>query len=114
MENINFIFPEIFISLSIMFLLIFGVFKKNSSSTVYLLSIITLIISLGLIINFPPNQETYLFNNSYKIDPLSVFMKVVTIISGIFVLISSYNYTKLEKISALIEELISFKSLVCS
>ena len=31
MENINFIFPEIFISLSIMFLLLFGVFKKNSS-----------------------------------------------------------------------------------
>ena len=99
MENINFIFPEIFISLSIMFLLIFGVFKKNSSGIVYSLTIITLIISLGLIINFSPNQETYLFNNSYKIDQLSIFMKVITVISGIFVLVSSYNYTKLEKIS---------------
>ena len=99
MENINFILPEIFISLSIMFLLIFGVFKKNSSSLVYLLAIITLIIALGLIINFPQDQETYLFNNSYKIDQLSIFMKVITIISGIFVLISSYDYTKLTKIS---------------
>ena len=99
MENINFILPEIFISLSIMFLLVFGVFKKNSSSIVYLLTIITLIIALGLIINFPQDQEINLFNNSYKIDQLSIFMKVITIVSGIFVLVSSYNYTKLEKIS---------------
>ena len=96
MENINLIFPEIFISLSIMFLLIFGVFKKNSSSLVYSLAIITLLIALGLIINFSPDQETFLFSNSYKIDQLSIFMKVITIVSGIFVLVSSYNYTKLE------------------
>ncbi len=99
MENINFILPEIFISLSIMFLLIFGVFKKNSSSLVYSLAIITLIIALGLIINFPQEQEISLFNNSYKIDRLSTFMKVITIVSGIFVLVSSYSYAKIEKIS---------------
>ena len=99
MENINFIFPEIFISLSIMFLLVFGVFKKNSSNLIYLLSTITLIISLGLIFNLPQHEEIYLFNNSYKIDQLSIFMKIITIISGIFVFVSSYNYTKLEKIS---------------
>ena len=98
MENINFILPEIFISLGIMFLLILGVFKKNGSSIVYILSIVTLLITLGLIINFPSGQEVYLFNNSYKIDQLSIFMKIITIISGIFVLISSYKYTKLEKI----------------
>ena len=98
MENINFILPEIFISLGIMFLLILGVFKKNGSSIVYILSIVTLLITLGLIINFPSDQEVYLFNNSYKIDQLSTFMKIITIISGIFVLISSYKYTKLEKI----------------
>ena len=98
MENINFILPEIFISLGIMFLLILGVFKKNGSSIVYILSIVTLLITLGLIINFPSGQEVYLFNNSYKIDQLSTFMKIITIISGIFVLFSSYKYTKLEKI----------------
>jgi len=99
MENINFVLPEIFIAISIMFLLIFGVFKKNSSSLVYSLSIITLIIALGLIINLPSEKQIYLFNNSYIIDELSTFMKVATIISGIFVLVCSYNYTKIEKIS---------------
>jgi len=98
MENINFILPEIFISLGIMFLLMLGVFKKNSSGIVYTLSVVVLLITLGLIINFPSDQEIYLFNNSYKIDQLSTFMKIITIISGIFVLISSYKYTKIEKI----------------
>jgi len=98
MENINFILPEIFISLGIMFLLMLGVFKKNSSGIVYTLSVVILLITLGLIINFPSGQEIYLFNNSYKIDHLSTFMKIITIISGIFVLISSYKYTKIEKI----------------
>ena len=98
MENINFILPEIFISLGIMFLLMVGVFKKNSSAIVYTLSIVVLLITLGLIVNFPSNQEMYLFNSSYKIDQLSTFMKIITIISGIFVLISSYKYIKIEKI----------------
>ena len=98
MDNINLIIPEIFISISIMFLLLFGVFKKNSSNLIYSLSIITLLISLGLILNLPFGEEKYLFNNSYKIDQLSFFMKIITIISGIFVLVSSYTYTKSEKI----------------
>ena len=99
MTNINFIFPEIFISLSLMTLLIIGVFKKNSSGLIYFLSIITLLISLGIIFNSPQDQNIYLFDNSYKIDSLSILMKVITIVSGIFVLISSYSYAKLERIS---------------
>jgi len=98
MNNLNFIYPEIFISLSMMFLLIIGVFKKKSSDLVFLLSAVTLLISLGALIKFPSDQELFLFNESYKIDQLSTFMKIVTIISGIFVLISSYKYVKLVKI----------------
>ena len=94
MENINFILPEIFISIGILLLLILGVFKKNSLSLIYTLSIVTLLIAFGLIVNYPPGKEVYLFNSSYKIDHLSNFMKMVTISSGIFVLISSYNYIK--------------------
>ena len=41
MNNLNFIYPELFISLSVMFLLILGVFKKNSSDLIYNLSIIS-------------------------------------------------------------------------
>ena len=51
MVNLNLIFPEIFISLSTMFLLIFGVFKKNSSKIIHNLSIISLLLIVILIFN---------------------------------------------------------------
>ena len=98
MINYNLILPEIFISLSIMFLLIFGVFKKNSSKIVYNLSTISLIIGLGLLLVFSETYDNYLFLNSYKIDNLSFFMKVLTILSGISVLLISYNYIEKIKI----------------
>ena len=98
MISYNLILPEIFISLSIMFLLIFGVFKKNSSKIVYNLSTISLIIGLGLLLVFSETYDNYLFLNSYKIDNLSFFMKLLTILSGISVLLISYNYIEKIKI----------------
>ena len=97
-ENLNFIYSEIFISLSIMFLLLLGVFKKNSSSLIYNLSIVFLVFTLVLIFNYPPQSSVNLFNNSYTIDYFSSFMKILTICSGIFVLIASSRYLKIFKI----------------
>ena len=50
MMNLDLIFPEIFLSLSIMFLLMIGVFKKNSEKLVYNLSIMFLLV-LGVFKN---------------------------------------------------------------
>ena len=97
-DNLNFIYPEIFISLSIMFLLLLGVFKKNSTSLIYNLSIVFLIFTLALIFNYPQQSNVNLFNDSYKIDYFSSFMKILTICSGIFVLITSSRYLKIFKI----------------
>ena len=66
--EIYYVIPEIFLSLSLMFLLLFGVFKKNGSSFVYNLSIIVLIISVPLILNVPSGEEFLIFNDSYKVD----------------------------------------------
>ena len=52
-DNINFIFPEILISIFLMMLLILGVFKKNSSSLIYNLSISSLVVILVLVLTFP-------------------------------------------------------------
>ena len=98
MDKLNFIYPEIFISLSIMFLLILGVFKKNSENLVYNLSTITLIVLLALVVNLFSINETLIFNESYKIDNLSSFMKSITIVSAIFVMLSSSTYLKALKI----------------
>ena len=94
MINLDLVFPEIFLALSIMFLLMVGVFKKSSDILVYNLSVIILIILLALNINLFSINEQFLFNNSYKIDTLSLFMKSLTIVTAIFVMISSSTYLK--------------------
>ena len=99
MTNLNFIYSEIFICLAIMILLIIGVFKKNSSNIVYNLSILSLLGCLALILNYPINENVDLFNKSYKIDYLSSFMKILLILSGIFVLLSSSKYIQIIKIN---------------
>ena len=94
MMNLDLIFPEIFLSLAIMLLLMIGVFKKNSERLVYNLSTIILVILLALVVNLFSINETLIFNESYKIDSLSSFMKILTIVSAIFVMISSITYLK--------------------
>ena len=98
MTNLNLIFPEIFISLAIMFLLIVGVFKKNSSNLIYNLTIISLLIALAFTFNYPIETELSLFNESYKIDYLSTFMKILTLVSGVFVMLTSSKYIQITKI----------------
>ena len=98
MINLNFISPEIFISSSIMFLLILGVFKKNSSNLIHNLSIGLLLITGLLILNNPFDNAVTLFGNSYIIDKLSSLMKILTIIGGAFVLLISTKYLKISKI----------------
>ena len=98
MTNLNLIFPEIFISLAIMFLLIVGVFKKNSSNLIYNLTVISLLIALAFTFNYPIETELSLFNESYKIDYLSTFMKILTLVSGVFVMLTSSKYIQITKI----------------
>ena len=98
MIELNLILPEIFISLTLMFLLILGVFKKKSSSLIYNLTILSLFVLLALVLNLSHIEEAFIFNESYKIDNLSNFMKILTLISAIFVMLTSSKYLKLTKI----------------
>ena len=92
MENFQYILPEIFISVSIMLFLLVGVFKKNSASLIYNLSNISLVILLALIINLSSLDTVYLFNNSYSIDNLSNYMKIILVGSGVFVMLTGSKY----------------------
>ena len=98
MNNIDFISPEIFISLAIMFLLILGVFKKKSSDIIHYLSIISLLITGILILNNPSDTIITLFSGSFIIDNLSSFMKSLTILGGAIILLMSKKFLKLSKI----------------
>ena len=98
MNNIDFISPEIFISLAIMVLLILGVFKKKSSDLIHYLSIISLLITGILILNNPSDTIITLFGGSFIIDNLSSFMKSLTILGGATILLISKKFLELSKI----------------
>ena len=96
--DIYYVIPEIFLSLCLMFLLLLGVYKRNGSSIVYNFSILILIITVPLILNVPSSEEFLIFNDSYKIDYLSNFIKILIVISTLFVLLTSSQYLKSIKI----------------
>jgi len=99
MINLELVYPEIFLSLSIMFLLIFGVFKKNSSKLVLNSSLTALFITTVIVFNETFSiKEDFLFNNSIRIDYLSTFAKIITLIAAFLVLLISSNYLKTFKI----------------
>ena len=93
MDLIVYILPEIFLFLIIMFLLMLGVFIKKSFNLVYLLTILSLIFAIALVLN-QPDETIKIFNESYIIDRLSIFMKVLTLLFCLFVLLSSKDYVK--------------------
>ena len=99
MENLNLVLPEIFISLSIMFLLVLGVFKKDSSKLIFNISLLVLLITATITLNETSNiDHTTLFNNSVVIDHMSSLMKIITLVGAFLVLVISSNYLKTFKI----------------
>ena len=99
MIDIALVFPEIFLSLSIMLLLILGVFKKNSSKLIQNTSLIILLITAVITFNETLRvDQSFLFNGSVIIDYLSSFMKIVTLLAAFLVLIISSSYLRTFKI----------------
>ena len=76
-----------------MILLMLGVFIKKSFKLVNLLTILSLIFAIALVLN-QPNEIIKIFNGSYIIDKLSIFMKVLTLLFCVFVLLLSKDYIK--------------------
>ena len=99
MENLNLILPEIFISLSIMFLLILGVYKKEGSKLIFNISLLVLLITAIITFNetFAISRTT-LFNDSVVIDYMASLMKIITLLGAFLALIISSSYLKTFKI----------------
>jgi len=93
MQTIVYILPELFLSIAIMFLLMLGVFIKKSFKLVNLLTVLSLLFAIVLVLN-QPDEIVKIFNESYIIDQLSIYMKVLTLLFCFFVLLSSKDYIK--------------------
>ena len=91
LNDLNILLPEVFLTLSIFSILMIGVFIKNSFNLIFNLSSLILIITIGIILGNPNNQEK-IFLDSFTRDGFSNFFKIIILISSLFVLNSSKNY----------------------
>jgi len=90
--NLNILLPEIFLSLSIFFILMLGVFVKNSYNLVTKLTLLIIVITIVIILNNETSAKIFLdsfVNNSY-----TNFIKILILVSTFFILISSQNFIK--------------------
>ena len=93
MQLIIYILPELFLSISDNVSFNVGCFYQKSFKLVNLLTMLSLIFAIALVLN-QPNEIIKIFNESYIIDRLSIFMKVLTLLFCLFVLVSSKDYIK--------------------
>ncbi|MBA1340280.1 MAG: NADH-quinone oxidoreductase subunit N [Pelagibacterales bacterium] len=97
-NNLNILLPEIFLSLSIFSILLIGVFTKNSYNLVNKLCLVVLLVTIIILINNNQSIEIKIFSGIFIKDPFSSFIKILILISSIFVLVSSQTFIKDNKI----------------
>ena len=98
MDNLNILLPEIFLSISILSILMIGVFIKNSFNLITKLSILILIVSSIIIIN-SGNMSVKIFSDSFIRDQFTDFIKLLIIFASVFVLFFSQEFIKENKIN---------------
>jgi NADH-quinone oxidoreductase subunit N len=108
-NNLNILFPEIFLSISIFTTLMLGVFIKKSFNLIFNLFSLIIIITIAIIYN-NTNSTEKIFLDSFVRDEFSNFFKILILISSLFVINSSKNFivdNKLDKFEYPIIVLIS-------
>jgi len=97
LNNLNILFPEIFLSLSIFTILMVGVFIKKSFNIVFNLTSLILILTIAIILN-NSNSEEKIFLDSFIRDGFSNYFKILILISSLFILNSSKIFIKENKL----------------
>ena len=90
-NNLNIMFPEIFLSLSIFSILMLGVFIKNSFNLIFNLTSLIIIVTIAIILTSSNNVEK-IFLDSFIRDAFSNYFKILILLSSLFVLNSSKNF----------------------
>ena len=95
-NDLYILLPEIFLSLSIFSILMIGVFVKESYDLVTKLSLLVMAITIYILLK--DNSSSKIFLDSFIRDPFSNFVKILILVSSIFVLSSSQLFIKDNKL----------------
>ena len=90
-NSLNILLPEVFLTISIFFILMVGVYIKKSFNLIFNLSSFIILITIAIILN-SSNEEEKIFLESFTRDAFSNFFKILILTSSLFVLNSSKNF----------------------
>ena len=92
------IVPELFLAVTAMVLLLFGVFRGDrGAQSISWLSVLALL-STGVIMSFLPDDVHIAFGGQFIVDQFSRFMKWLIILGTVLAILMSLNYNEREKI----------------
>lgn len=96
MAQLPLIFPELLVTLSVLMLLLIGVYSGSRGSvTITGLAIAVLIATILLVVVFP--QKGVFYQNALIIDDFSRYMKVVALVGALFALVMSVGFSRIQK-----------------
>ena len=93
------IFPELFILLASMVLLLWGVYHRRGAA--FTISIVSILVLAGaaLLIAGQPAPTEQLFNGAFVNDSFARFMKILTLAGAAFTIMLSFDYMKRERLA---------------
>jgi NADH-quinone oxidoreductase subunit N len=93
------IFPELFILLASMVLLLWGVYHKRQAA--FTISIVSIFVLGGAayLIATQPQPTEQLFNGAFVNDSFGRFMKILTLAGAAFTIMLSFDYMKRERLA---------------
>ena len=92
-NNLNILLPEIFLAISIMTILMVGVFNKNSYNLVTKLSLFIILLTIFILFN-KEIHTIKIFSEIFISNPFTTFIKILLLVAGFFVLNSSQQFIK--------------------
>jgi NADH-quinone oxidoreductase subunit N len=89
--------PEMVLALGAMALLMFGVYRGERSAAAVNAWTIVLLVIVGALVIWLPGDRLVTFGGSFVVDAFAKFMKVLSLIGGVAVLVLSPNYFRRER-----------------
>jgi NADH-quinone oxidoreductase subunit N len=92
------IFPELFIALAALVLLMWGVFHRHGAG--FSISVVSILVlaGAGLLIARQPAATEELFNGAFVNDSFARFMKILTLAGSAFAIMLSFDYMRRERL----------------
>lgn len=96
-QSLSLLIPEVTLAVGAMVLLMIGVYRSKDSTRLVSYGSVLLLLVAGFLVSVGPQSET-VFNNSFRIDAFSIFLKYLVLLGSAVAIVMSIDFLEQEKI----------------